>query len=253
MLLLLLACEPTTTADKGYVTLNGWIYEDPFITEQSQTMTGGSVEVLDAIGEPLAVDGEQLNDGIQPFDGFPGYWRWWAIPNEPYYLRIDGGDGYHPALWGGWGPPDNGFLQGLMFSFEAEDTDPWFETIAEATGLNVDMSGAVVHLWGHFDETYCSTPGDTDPVSDLECPTVRDIEVRGGPEYTVNAVVGFSVDPEEGVLTLDNEGSVRYFYAFGMLPDWPVDLKVTRGEEQVIQTYGPAAGDIIAAWYFQGP
>jgi hypothetical protein len=253
VILLFLACA-TTAVDDGIISISGWVYEDPFIEDRSQVITTvGAMQVLDAIGEPLVVDGDALNDGIQPFDGNPGYWRWWAIPEEPYYLRIDGGEGYHPALWAGWGPPDNGFVQSLLFGFERADTDPWFQTIGEATGLNVDLDSNLVHLWGQFDPSYCRTPGDLEPETSLECPPVRDIEVRSGPEHTVNPIVGFTVDPDEGTLVLDGEGPVRYFYAFGMLPDWPVDLKVSRDEEEVIQSYGPAAGDIIAAWYFQGP
>lgn len=251
MLTLLLACT-TATVEDGIVTLSGWVYDDPFVKDRSEVISaGGSIAVLDTLGEPLVVDGEALNAGIQPFDAYPGYWRWWAIPGEPYFLRIDGGADYHPALWAGWGPPDNGILQGLMFGFEDADVDAWFAGISEATGLPIDTEGDRVHLWGQFDEGYCSAEGD-DSLPD--CPTVNDIAIRSGPgDGHVNVVLGFTVNDEEGTLVQTQVDPVRYFYAFNMEPDYPVDVFVVRDDEEVVQTYGPGPRDIIAAWYFRGP
>ena len=252
MLLFLTACQiaNTTTADgDGVVTISGWLYEDPFVTESSEVITTpGSLEVLDSIGEPLAVDGESLHDGIQPFDGHPGYWRWWALPEQPYFLRIDGGEDYHPALWAGWAPTDNGIVQALIFGFETEDTAEWFAAISDATGLPLDMEGELVHLWGHFDEDYCALDG-----SEQDCPTVQDIEILSGPDGHVNVVIGFTVDPEDGTLVQSQVDPIRYFYAFNMEPNYPVDLRVTRDGAEVVQSYGPGPRDIIAAWYFEGP
>ena len=251
MMTLVLACT-TAAVDDGIVTLSGWVYDDPFVTDRSEVIssTVASIDVLDTLGEPLVVDGQALNSGIEPFDAYPGYWRWWAIPDAPYFLRIDGGEGYHPALWSGWGPPDNGILQGLVFGFEDEDTDAWFAAISEATGLPIDTEGDRVHLWGHFDEGYCST--DSEGLAP-DCPTINDITIRSGPaDGHVNVVLGFTVQ-EDGTMAQTQVDPVRYFYAFNMEPDFPVDVYVVRDEDEVVQTYGPGPRDIIAAWYFQGP
>ena len=223
---LLLGCLTTPTGTSDEVTVQGWIYDSPLAGE-GEVVSTGTVTYLDqALVEMASAD--------QPFANYPGYWRATLPAGDEYTAVVDGGEGYHPAVWKGRAPTGDGLLF-PTFGWRAEHVDPFFEGLEEGIGLDIHVgTDALVHLWG---ATYDRDSIHADDIAVL---------ANGG----AAGVLAFTV--EDGVLVeAEPDGPVDYFFAFNMEPG---EITVVLDQDGVVteEFYDALAGDIVAAWYFQG-
>ncbi|MCP4807629.1 MAG: hypothetical protein GY913_33740 [Proteobacteria bacterium] len=224
---LLLACVPAAeNDDDGKVNVQGWVYDSP-IAGDGEVVSTGSVTFLDQALVEMAV-------GEQPFPDYPGYWRAELDSGVEYTAVIDGGEGYHPAIWKGRAPTGDGLIF-PMFGWNVDHVDPFFEGLEEGVGIDIHVgTEALVHVWG------ATLDRDSIHADDIS------ILSNGG----AGGVLAFVV--EDGVLVeAEPDGPVDYFFAFNLEPG---EITVVLDQDGTVteEFYGAQGGDIVAAWYFQG-
>ncbi|HJN75229.1 MAG TPA: hypothetical protein QGF58_14975 [Myxococcota bacterium] len=224
--MLLLACYVVTPEPSSEVTVQGWVYDSPLAGE-GEVISTGSVTYLD---NNLV----ELTEAEQPFPSYPGYWRATIPADEEYNLVIDGGEGYHPAIWRGRAP--TGDAQSFpVFGFRSEQVDTFFEDLEAVTGVDVHVGTEdLVHVWG--------SPNDPESVSGDEI----GVYANGG----AGGVLAFAVN-DEGVLEQTVDSPVHYFFAFNLEPG---EIVVAFDQDGVVteEAYATVGGDIVAPWYFEG-
>jgi hypothetical protein len=230
MLLLLAACAsaPWGTQDSAdsNVLLQGYIYDHPLAADD-EVLVGGDLELMDLGGQPM---GEATASGSTP-----GYYGLSVPPEEPYRLRV-GGDRHYTAVWMGVAPERDGFFFPL-FSFHRASVDAVFEDLEVQFGGEIDTeSGELVHVWGRPLQTGMTT---------------ADLSVTDG-QGSRPLVMGARVDAGVLVPTEPTE-PVDYFFAFNLAPgDVEVAAIGDQGQEGAT-VYVTEPGDVVAAFYFQGP
>lgn len=230
MMLLLVACSsaPWGTQDtaENAVLLQGYVYDHPLAADD-EVLVDGELELMDMGGQPM---GQVTASGSTP-----GYYGLSVPPDEPYRLRITGGQHY-TAVWMGIAPDRDGFFFPL-FGFHRPSVEAVFADLEVQFGGEIDTeSGERVHVWGRPLETGLTT---------------SDISVTDG-QGSRPAVMGVRVDAGALIPTEPDE-PVDYFFAFNLAPG-DVEVAAIGAEGQEAATvYVTEPGDLVAAFYFVGP
>ena len=240
ILLLLMSCEAlesfefllyevrqpvTEVSYAGSVLASTFDFETPF--------TGGTMTWLDMDGAELAV-GEEPDPTNNP-----GYWTAVLPPETEFVLRVDGGEGYYPAVARGLSPAGNGlWFTGALFGWPAELTDPYFVDTALQLGVTLEplVDGQVAYLWG-------AVHPDSIDVFEGGRLTVIDGD---GEEAPVSAWI---VD-ESGVFVPTDVPPADYFLAYNLAPG---DVTVLYdGDDDTIETLYPdvQGGDVVTPWFY---
>lgn len=228
MLVLFTGCIALSVGDEEptEVSIQGWVYDSP-LSGEGEVVSTGSVTYFDS-------NLVELVEAEQPFADYPGYWRATLPADEEYTVVIDGGEGYHPAIWKGRSPTGDA-LSFPVFGFRSDQVDPFFEELEAAITVDIHVGTEdLVHLWG--------SPMDPESVSGAEIAVYNNEAARGVVAFTIN---------DEGILEQTLDAPVHHFFAFNLEPG---ETSVVFEQDGVVseESYVAGPGEIIAPWYFEG-
>lgn len=242
-LLVLTACTPLTgwlfpdTGLPDEVALSGWVYTSPAPGSAEDVLTGGALTFT-------APDGAWLVEG-EPSQRNPGYWGGLLPPDEEFVLRVEGGEGFYPALWRGRSPARDGYWTGqavavegapwpgyALFGLERAFTDGVFTALAASFGVDVPaLTDDTVHVWGAM-----ATPG---AAAGLE------VGATCG-DGVYQPALTLDLDPTTLAITRSEGGPVTWFFVFGCAAG-AVEVSAG-GASSVFPTRG---GEIVTPWFFE--
>ncbi len=215
------------------VSFSGNVMDSPLVSDVlfSGAGEGGMVWRFDEVlveGEPYEVLGEENPSS-------PGYWGAVLPAGERYQLRIDGGEGYYPAVFQDVAPAASAlWFTGAIFGWPVEQAEPWLVDTSAQLGVSLG-GGGVAHLWGYIDP-------DSQETFD---PSLLEI-VDGEGALAVAAAWDVA---EDGSWVLTDAPPAVYFLAFNLAPG---DVTLSLGDLSVTYT-DVRGGDLITPWSFVVP
>lgn len=232
--LALTACT-ASTATTGDVSWSGYVFADPYVSED--LLTGGAFEVLTPDGGCL-----EGGDGAcivgEESSSTAGYWGVSVPVTTPVALRLSG-DGLAPTLWRTDTPARPAqWLNGGLFTRDLAALEAFAADLGPPTATAAPLSSSDrAWLWGS-----ALSP------EDWAGATLTLVDGDGA----AVPVVALS-QSDDGAVSLAGDGPIDLFLATDLAPG-AVTLTVEAADGRIATETWPAqAGDLVSAVYFALP